>query len=454
MIDKKIVSQLDYINHKICCLKKEINKGASFITVNTYNDLPLAEEHNDEFYFVLNDQGTWWVPGTIVGTYYSKGFYYSNGIQWIFAGNIPYQASQSDVNAGLINNQFVTPLTLKNSTQWDTKANISHTHIISDVTGLQTALDSKLSSVPLEYVTELELMAELSNYVEDTDVRLTDARTPLAHTHPQSDIIGLTSDLANKQDTLVSATNIKTVNGNSILGSGDLVISGGSTSLGLWDYWNQVSFNSNIATPGGLFSGTSLSSGTIIGTNVSTNPTYYQSYNHFGTIVRSSGTGLSGYTFRINTSANFRPNNDSIVVTCSFKLPAITDRLFRFGISPAIGNTILNDITGCVLDYNSNNGVVRLNSRNSILATFVPVAGSNYTCKIIYSPILTTFVVWENTNTTPIVNVTGSTGVGGGTACLIGVQANRHTTTGVTDLAVIYSMGFGTLGGYNKYIGL
>lgn len=34
-----------------------------------------------------------------------------------------------------------------------------------------------------------------------------------------------------KQDTLVSGTNIKTINGNSLLGSGDLVISGGGGSL-------------------------------------------------------------------------------------------------------------------------------------------------------------------------------------------------------------------------------
>lgn len=33
---------------------------------------------------------------------------------------------------------------------------------------------------------------------------------------------------ASKQDTLVSGTNIKTINSNSLLGSGDLVISGGS----------------------------------------------------------------------------------------------------------------------------------------------------------------------------------------------------------------------------------
>lgn len=37
---------------------------------------------------------------------------------------------------------------------------------------------------------------------------------------------------ASKQDTLVSGTNIKTINGNSVLGSGDLTISGGSGTSG------------------------------------------------------------------------------------------------------------------------------------------------------------------------------------------------------------------------------
>ena len=33
-----------------------------------------------------------------------------------------------------------------------------------------------------------------------------------------------------KQPTLVSGTNIKTINGNSLLGAGDLAVSGGSTT--------------------------------------------------------------------------------------------------------------------------------------------------------------------------------------------------------------------------------
>jgi len=39
----------------------------------------------------------------------------------------------------------------------------------------------------------------------------------------------LDSALNAKQDTLVSSTNIKTVNGASILGAGDLIVSGGLT---------------------------------------------------------------------------------------------------------------------------------------------------------------------------------------------------------------------------------
>ena len=51
-----------------------------------------------------------------------------------------------------------------------------------------------------------------------------------SHTHAISDVIGLDTTLDAKQSTLVSATNIKTVNGSSLLGSGDLVVSGGGGS--------------------------------------------------------------------------------------------------------------------------------------------------------------------------------------------------------------------------------
>lgn len=55
---------------------------------------------------------------------------------------------------------------------------------------------------------------------------------PSAHTHVISDTTGLQSALDGKQDTLVSGTNIKTVNGNSLLGSGNIAISGGAGLAG------------------------------------------------------------------------------------------------------------------------------------------------------------------------------------------------------------------------------
>lgn len=59
-----------------------------------------------------------------------------------------------------------------------------------------------------------------------------------AQTITASDLGALTShqDISGKQDTLVSGTNIKTINGNSILGSGDLTISGGGGSISVATY--------------------------------------------------------------------------------------------------------------------------------------------------------------------------------------------------------------------------
>lgn len=52
----------------------------------------------------------------------------------------------------------------------------------------------------------------------------------LVHAHVISDVTGLQTAMDAKQATLVSGTNIKTVNGESLLGSGDIEIVGGGNS--------------------------------------------------------------------------------------------------------------------------------------------------------------------------------------------------------------------------------
>ncbi len=54
-------------------------------------------------------------------------------------------------------------------------------------------------------------------------------------------------DLSTKQDTLVSGTNIKTINGTSLLGSGDITIEGGSGNVDLTDYYTKSETNALVS---------------------------------------------------------------------------------------------------------------------------------------------------------------------------------------------------------------
>lgn len=89
-------------------------QGITAVVAN-YSALPSAASAADEFYFVESPQGTAWLPGSLGGTYYPAGLYYSNGVSWFYAES-PYQATQAAVNAGLITDQFVSPFTLANAT--------------------------------------------------------------------------------------------------------------------------------------------------------------------------------------------------------------------------------------------------------------------------------------------------------------------------------------------------
>jgi hypothetical protein len=101
-------------------------------------------------------------------------------------------------------------------------------------------------------------------------------------TQAQSTVTNLVSDLAGKQATLVSATNIKTINGSSVLGSGDLSITAGDEAFAnlsgtTWDGSRAYKV---------LTSNTSLTLDTVL---------------NFGTIYVQQGAGP--YTLSINGTA-------------------------------------------------------------------------------------------------------------------------------------------------------
>ena len=89
------------------------------------------------------------------------------------------------------------------------KADTTHGHAIADVTGLQGALDGKQPSGSYAASAHTHTLADVTDYsapdlygyVVTTDPRLSDDRDPTAHAHPISDVTGLQSALDGKAAT-------------------------------------------------------------------------------------------------------------------------------------------------------------------------------------------------------------------------------------------------------------
>ena len=88
-----------------------------------------------------------------------------------------------------------------------------------------------LTEVPSNYVTDSELTEGLAGKQDIGDYALKSDLNTLA-TKEELATKADASALSSKQDTLVSGTNIKTINGETILGSGNLVIQSGTSN---WD---------------------------------------------------------------------------------------------------------------------------------------------------------------------------------------------------------------------------
>lgn len=123
---------------------------ANFERVANYAALPDPTLHTDEYYHVEASQGTSWLPGPLGGTYYSKGFYYSDGVSWVFVGEVPYQALQADVDAGVITDQFVSPATLAVAT---TVSHPGHTHSSNDITDFDEAVEDVVGALIIDTTT-------------------------------------------------------------------------------------------------------------------------------------------------------------------------------------------------------------------------------------------------------------------------------------------------------------
>ena len=100
--------------------------------------------------------------------------------------------------------------------------------VISDLDSIRSGAAlgaTALQSVPSEYATEQWVNSQ--GFLKE---------------HQDISNLATKTELATKQDTLVSGTNIKTINGNSLLGSGNITIEGGG-NVDLSDYYTKSQTN-------------------------------------------------------------------------------------------------------------------------------------------------------------------------------------------------------------------
>jgi hypothetical protein len=183
-----------------------------------------------------------------------------------------------------------------NGTTFDLTANRSWT--VSGSGATWGSITGTLSS-------QTDLQSALNGKAASTHTHVKADVTDFAHTHPQSDITNLVTDLAGKQATLVSGTNIKTINGSSVLGSGDLVVSGSTT-------WGSITGTLSSQTD----LQTALDTRTVIGHNNSRLLNTYTYFNEFinsvttassGTDVQATNSGTSAASSAQATTAANRP---------------------------------------------------------------------------------------------------------------------------------------------------
>lgn len=184
-------------------------------------------------------------------------------------------------------------------------------------------------------------MSYLASYKQNTLVSGTNIKTVNSNS-----LLG--SGNITVQDTLVSGTNIKTINGNSLLGSGDLVVSGGVTS---------VTGTSPIISSGGSTPAISIQNAAADGTTKGAATFAANDFNAVSGVIAIDYTnGKAANTtdkgFLTNTDWNTF-NNKQDAITNGFGLTGTTTKAVSLTTASAyitaetsISTTTYADITG------------------------------------------------------------------------------------------------------------
>lgn len=130
----------------------------AYPSVPTYADLPPASEYPNRIYAVLTSTGIPYITALFGGNYYPKGFYLSDGVSWTYMGVFPQQATQAQVDAGVLSDVFVSPATFANASWLDE----AYRYTTSSTTLLAT--DGTLECKGSGIVVTLPLLSSITDY--------------------------------------------------------------------------------------------------------------------------------------------------------------------------------------------------------------------------------------------------------------------------------------------------
>ena len=142
--------------------------------------------------------------------------------------NIKTINGQSVLGAGNIEIQGGGTITVDSELSTTSENPVQNKVITNAINGKQDAGDYALKSeIPdtSELATKEELAAKLDTATYNSEKASFETKENAAATYQVKGDYATTAQLNSKQDTLVSGTNIKTINGETILGEGDLTIS-------------------------------------------------------------------------------------------------------------------------------------------------------------------------------------------------------------------------------------
>ena len=227
-----VISDLDTIRSGAALGATALQSVPSeYATEQWVNEQGFLKEHQDISNLAtkaeLNEKQDVLVSGTNIKTI--------NGTSLLGSGNIVIEASADNVPTLQTNKEGTTNNYIYSSGRSDKYG------VISD---FYTAISYSADKASIH--TDWYYWGNTDEYMVDGSAGwsidgATTSQAGLMSASDKSKLDGI--DLSTKQDVLVSGTNIKTINGTSLLGSGDITIEGGSGNVDLTDYYTKSETN-------------------------------------------------------------------------------------------------------------------------------------------------------------------------------------------------------------------